>query len=398
MRDSALSQLLVDNGIRTSRAYILADRGIAEVFSDLPLESFLRDLEQAIETTYLDRQLKTITRIGWTCAGDTFEIMGAQTHDYTCVKIISSNPSLAGSAVPVVAGTLICADRDPQHLDQAALVCGGSAVTALRTAASTAAVMHRVKPNPQMLGVIGAGHEGFTHALVLALMTPSIERIVFTDVDQPRAEQAVSELKRMLHSEGAAQADTLVVSCVEKVDEIREADAIVTATYGQEVVLDAARLRPGTFIAAVGADLEKKRELSDDLYDEARFVADDLIQCFSQGELQHAALRLNVSAAEIAALEEPDAEWIAGDNDLAAVDGYDGAVLGGRMIGAADLLRDSSSFLARSEPIVIYDSTGFSGQDLALARTLLPILQATREPEPWNSGTWEPMPVLLGKA
>jgi ornithine cyclodeaminase/alanine dehydrogenase-like protein (mu-crystallin family) len=45
---------------------------------------------------------------------------------------------------------------------------------------------------------------------------------------------------------------------------------------------------PGSFVAAVGADNERKQELWPELMAASRVVADDLEQCASMGDLHHA--------------------------------------------------------------------------------------------------------------
>jgi alanine dehydrogenase len=364
-------------------AYVLSDTGVAELFASRPLAGFIADLMRELEVAYLDPALKSILRIGWTDDnGDTVEIMGSQTADKTCVKIISSNPSVASRNVPVVSGTLVSSGRDLDRLNQAMLVCDSSILTALRTAASTALVLRKIKPHVSRLGVIGAGHEGFSHALVLALMCEDLTEIVFADTNRERATATAVDLDATLREEGLGESRKVKTDSVRASDKaaLAACDAIVTATYGSSVVLDAESLRDGTFIAAVGADLEGKRELADDVYGAARFVADDLGQCMTQGELQHAAGQLDIP-----------------DDEVARLRGHGGELLDGRIIGVVDLLRAPERFAGRSEPLVVYDSTGFSGQDLAMVRALLPVLKQQLTPSQWNPPEWVSGRRLLGR-
>ncbi len=64
-----------------------------------------------------------------------------------------------------------------------------------------------------------------------------------------------------------------------------EADVIATVTAATEPLLDAAMIRPGTHITAVGADAPGKHELSPDLLAAAELVvADSVVQCRDHGE------------------------------------------------------------------------------------------------------------------
>jgi ornithine cyclodeaminase/alanine dehydrogenase-like protein (mu-crystallin family) len=68
----------------------------------------------------------------------------------------------------------------------------------------------------------------------------------------------------------------------------RESDVCVTCTLGREEVLGADDVRPGAFVAGVGADNESKRELAPALLGRAKVVADLVEQCARIGDLHHA--------------------------------------------------------------------------------------------------------------
>ena len=70
---------------------------------------------------------------------------------------------------------------------------------------------------------------------------------------------------------------------------LRESDVCVTCTPSRaRAGLPAPTSRPGTFIAAVGADSQGKQELEPALVASATLVVDVLEQCAEIGELQHA--------------------------------------------------------------------------------------------------------------
>jgi ornithine cyclodeaminase len=348
-------------------AFVLSHAAVADLVREVSLRDFSLELVSAIEATYGDRYLKAIKRTGWTQDRDTLEVMGCQSVDYTCVKVISSNPSIASAEIPAVTGTLVCTDVGA---DQACLVCDTAILTPVRTAASTAVVLKRLKPHPKSVGIVGAGLEGTAHAVVLALLFHDVSRIAIYDSDGARGEAAIQEILQLLRSENAGHIEVAQRS-QDELSDVLSCDVIVTATYGWESIrelADGIGAKARTFIAAVGADLERKKELDEALYHRARFIADDLAQCLHQGELQHAAPELGVTKREI---EQQTS--------------HGGDLLDGRIIGVEDLLARTRGAVKRSEPITIYDSTGFSGQDLAVARVMLKLCEARGvQRVPWN--------------
>jgi len=348
------------------RAFVLSHLEVADVLRQASARAFSAELVSAIESTYGDRYLRPIVRTGWTRDRDTLEVMGCSSIDYTCVKLISSNPSIASPEIPAVTGTLVCTAVGD---DQAVLVCDTSLLTPLRTAAGTAVVLKRLRPRPVTIGIVGGGIEGVAHALVLALLFRDVREIRIHDAEADRTLAAVREVEGLLDAEGVGSRVSVAGCGSSELEELFGSDVVVTATYGWDPICELSTLDPKTkhFIAAVGADLEGKQELNDRLYQHARFVADDLGQCLRQGELQYAASQLGVDVEEIARQTS-----------------HGGWLLDGQIIGVENLLARTRG-VKRSEPVTIYDSTGFSGQDLALARVILKLCEAQGVARvPWN--------------
>jgi alanine dehydrogenase len=65
-------------------------------------------------------------------------------------------------------------------------------------------------------------------------------------------------------------------------------DVVVTCTPSRRPLLLAEHVRPGTFVAAVGADSADKQELEPRLMAAGVVVADILEQCAAIGDLHHA--------------------------------------------------------------------------------------------------------------
>lgn len=214
--------------------------------------------------------------------------------------------------------------------------------------------------------VIGAGEQGLEHAFAAEVLTPGLKRVIFRDIDEETATRATEKFdyvtQRVSDERGVKPTGVESVSADDASAE-EEADIIVTATYGMEEVLTSDRLTDGVAIAAVGADMEGKRELGDGVYGNAKFVSDELKQSLREGELQHASLLLGVSQEE---------------RDTAE---YYGSLLGGRIIGITELLENPDEFISRPEPVTVYDSTGFAGQDLAVGHLMIKLLEQQSWPK-----------------
>jgi ornithine cyclodeaminase/alanine dehydrogenase-like protein (mu-crystallin family) len=113
-------------------------------------------------------------------------------------------------------------------------------------------------------------------------------------------------------------------------------DVCVTCTPSREPLLFADDVRPGTFVAAVGADHPEKQELDPELLRRATVVVDIRDQCAAMGELHHALARGLLSSDAVHA-------------ELAEV-------VSGRKVGRRN-----------GEETTIFDSTGTALQDVAAA-------------------------------
>jgi len=79
-----------------------------------------------------------------------------------------------------------------------------------------------------------------------------------------------------------------VVTAPDLAEAVRASDVIVTCTTAQRYFITRDMVRPGTFIAAVGADNENKQEIDPRLLAEAKVVTDLTEQACVIGDLHHA--------------------------------------------------------------------------------------------------------------
>jgi ornithine cyclodeaminase/alanine dehydrogenase-like protein (mu-crystallin family) len=117
---------------------------------------------------------------------------------------------------------------------------------------------------------------------------------------------------------------------------VRASDVIITCTPSREPLLRSGDIRPGAFIAAVGADSEHKSEIAPDLLAASKVVVDALEQCATNGDLHHAI------EAGVMRRENVHADL-------------------------ADVVNDTKPGRRSDEEIIIFDSTGTALEDVAAA-------------------------------
>lgn len=243
--------------------------------------------------------------------------------DYVAVKVngnFPDNPEKHG--LPTIQGAIILADGSDGRL---LAIVDSIEVTLRRTAAASAlAAKLLARPDSRTLLVCGCGEQGRAHVEALRAVLP-IERCLVWDRDRARAEQFAAETK------GDAIADLRPAT--------RSADVIATCTTASAPFLDAAMIRPGTFIAAVGADNPAKNEIEPRLMAAASVVTDVTEQCLAMGDLHHAIAAGAMREADVCA-------------------------------ELAEVLAETKPGRISPQQIIIFDSTGTGLQDVASAAAI----------------------------
>lgn len=137
-----------------------------------------------------------------------------------------------------------------------------AAITRLRTAAgSVLAARHLARPASRTLALLGLGVQGRAHARQFAQAYPLEQILVHSpNLDDARVQALQAECGVPVRASGIDAA-------------VAAADIVVTATRSRAPLFDGARLRPGTFVAAVGSSLPTTRELDDRALARADVVA-----------------------------------------------------------------------------------------------------------------------------
>lgn len=297
--------------------------------TDLQEVLTLQDCIGAVEQAFRDYDTGRLPKsesLGVRAREGTFHVKAAQA-DVFAAKInanFPANPKRHG--LPTIQGLIIVMDLErgtPLAILDSALI------TTLRTAAATAvAAKYLARPDARTAAIIGCGAQGRATAHALRVVLP-IQRVRLWDVDGRVMAAAAAELQR-----APAEVNTVETSSLEEAAD--GADIIVTCTPAVAPFLEPRHVRPGTFIAAVGADNPQKCEISSALMKQSRIVPDLLEQSALMGDLRQAI------AAGVLTRHD--------------VHGELGAIVSGRTPGRRD-----------SNEIFIFDSTGTALQDVVVA-------------------------------
>ncbi len=201
-----------------------------------------------------------------------------------------ANPAVHG--LPTIQGAVLLCDGETGSL---LAIMDSIEITLRRTAAATAlAARYLARPDSATILVCGCGEQGAAQLAALRDLLP-LRRLLAWDRDRDRAEAFARAAGGL---EAAAVPDLASAA--------RASDVIVTCTTAREPFLDTDMVRPGAFVAAVGADSPAKSEIAPALMARARVVADVVDQCAEMGDLRHAlaagAMRREDVHAELAEL------------------------------------------------------------------------------------------------
>ncbi len=212
-------------------------------------------------------------------------------------------------------------------------VMEGGFLTDLRTGAGTAlAARFLARPDSECLALIGAGRVARNQLEALTASFP-IRRVRIATRTENRGRELIARAARL----GPPVPDD--ISLADSVaDAVRDADIVVCATTSRTPVLDGTWLRPGTFVAAVGANESTSREVD--------------------GETIRRAARLFIDSR---------ADSLANTGDLQAPLG-DGVVTDSDIGEIADLVLGRRTGRQSVDEITYYKSIGVPIQDLITAQ------------------------------
>jgi ornithine cyclodeaminase/alanine dehydrogenase-like protein (mu-crystallin family) len=233
-----------------------------------------------------------------------------------------ANPQRRG--LPAIQGLVLLADAET---GEALAVMDSIEITILRTAAATAVAARRLaRPESATVTVCGCGNQGQAQLAAISRVLP-IRRVFAWD--QHEATAAAFAGAMATPERRVERAATLRAA-------LAQSDVCITCTPSRRAFVMAGDLRPGTFLAAVGADNPQKQEIDPALLAQSAVWVDSLDQAAKGGDLHHALA--------------------AGVMRTADVRGELGALVAGRIPGRED-----------ADTITVFDSTGVALEDAAAA-------------------------------
>ncbi|OPY30016.1 MAG: Alanine dehydrogenase [Methanocella sp. PtaU1.Bin125] len=240
------------------------------------------------------------------------------------IKWVNVHPENPAHGLPTVMATILL--NDPATGSPIAIM-DGTYVTDMRTGAAGGVAAKHLAKSAHTVGLIGSGRQAWTQMLAY--------RAVFGD----RIRLVKIYSRRLEHSEALARKIEMLLGYIVKPcrtpEEACEADIIATTTPAREPILRPEWVRPGTHINAIGADAPGKQELFTELTLKARVFVDSIEQASHSGEI--------------------NIPWARGLMNEKMLAGTIGQVINGTVPGR------------QGDEITVFDSTGLSIQDMAVA-------------------------------
>ena len=273
---------------------------------------------RAVEDAFRQHALGTVPApgiLGMQAPKGGFHVKAGFLGEYFAAKINANFPG--NIDLPTIQGAVILFDATN---GKPLAIMDSISITALRTAAASAvAAKYLARPDCDTALICGCGGQaGAQLDALLRVRKP--RRVLAYDRDPGRA---------AAFGRGTTPAQDLG-------ETVRSSDIVITCTTATRYFIERAMVRPGAFIAAVGADNEHKQEIDPQLLAAAKVVTDLTEQAARIGDLHHA-----IDAGVITAAD---------------VHGELGEVVAGRKPGRE-----------RADEIIVFDSTGTGLQDVAAA-------------------------------
>lgn len=210
-----------------------------------------------------------------------FGVMPAASDEVMGTKLVSFFPKNGDSALPTVMATLLLVNPDT---GQAQAVLDGRYITAMRTAAVSAAVTRRLAaPHSRILALLGSGVQAETHLEALSTVRE------FDEVRVWSRTPAHAERFAERHGATAMGAEAAV----------RGADVIVTATPSHTPILMGAWLKSGALVNAIGAPMPTWRELDDAAMNHRLVVESRVAAAAESGDVILSGARVDAEVGEI---------------------------------------------------------------------------------------------------
>ena len=259
--------------------------------------------------------------------------------DYIVAKLNTNFPrNHAEHGLPTIQGLIMVCDGANGH---PLAVLDSIDITIKRTAAASAvAAKYLARPDSSVATICGCGAQAAAQLRAITSVL-QLKKIFAFDSNGARGEEFARGLGKEL---------ALAIEPIHEVSPALEnSDVCITCTTATEFFIHREDVRPGAFIAAVGADDSNKQEIDPALMASAKVVVDSLDQCSTIGDTHHAI------AAGLMKKENVHAEL-------------------------ADIVAGKKHARTSAEEITIFDSTGIALEDAVAAAAVYEKTRAAVNP------------------
>jgi alanine dehydrogenase len=300
----------------------------ADVSALLTMDECIAAVEQAFALAAQGKMLAPgVLGIPSTDGGFHIKAAGLQlSRLYFAAKVNANFPRNAElRGLPTIQGVIVLCDGES---GTPLAILDSIEITAVRTAAATAvAAKYLARRVADVVTVCGCGNQGRRQLLALSRVL-KIGSVNAFDSDAERARRFADDVSDELR---------IRIHYIDDPESaFQESDVIVTCTPSRVAFVRRVDIRPGTFIAAVGADSHDKQELDPDVFPGSKVVVDHLEQCATIGDLHHALASGAMKRSDVHA-------------------------------ELSDVVSGARAGRTRDDEITIFDSTGTAIQDVAAA-------------------------------
>ena len=207
-----------------------------------------------------------------------FKLCHYQVNDLISMKVSSggfvNNPAEHG--VPSGMGTILLFDARTGALS---CVMDGSLITGLRTGACGAvSVKALARKDAKRIASIGTGNQA-------RMQVRAIREVM--RIEQIHAWDSSPESLARYKADIESTYGIPVVMAGSARAAVEQADILITTTRGTGSLVQAAWIKPGTHIVAIGTDQRGKQEFEPEIFRNAKVVNDSIAQCTDKGETWH---------------------------------------------------------------------------------------------------------------
>ena len=199
--------------------------------------------------------------------------------DVSAVKIVNVHPqNQKNYGMRTVMGVLVLVNP---HTGAPLAFMDATHITDMRTgAASAIASKYLARPEPKILGIIGAGNQARTQMLALITQYGHFDEVRIYDMFPEKTRSIVREFRRHYRDrigkvKGVSDAKNAVV----------DSDILVTCTSARSPIVQDEWVRAGTHINCIGADAPGKQEMDPKILKRAFLAIDDWEQASHSGEI-----------------------------------------------------------------------------------------------------------------